>query len=83
MNSLRQFVNNNAVFTSIMIFIAMYASIQHMKPKLFYNADGSIRDFGVGYRNKTIIPVWLLSIILGIVSYLLVLYYLAHPQLFR
>lgn len=83
MNALRQFVNNNAVFSSIVIFAILYASIQYMKPALFYNTDGSIRDFGVGYRNKTIIPIWLLSIVLGILSYLIVLYYLAHPQLFR
>lgn len=83
MNSLRQFVNNNAVFAAIIIFIVFYGTIQYMKPNLFYNVDGSIRDFGVGYRNKTIVPVWLLSIIIGILSYLIVLYYLAHPQLFR
>ena len=83
MNSLRQFVNSNAVFSAIIIFVSLYATIQYMKPSLFYNIDGSIRDFGVGYRNKTIVPVWLLSIILGILSYLIVLYYLAHPQVFR
>ncbi len=83
MNSLRQFTNNNAVFSAMIIFITMYTTVQYMKPSLFYNIDGSIRDFGVGYRNKTIIPIWLLSIVLGIVSYLIVLYYLAHPQLFR
>ena len=80
---MRQFVNNNAVFSSIIIFIILYTLIQYVKPGLFYNIDGSVREFGVGYRNKTIMPVWLLSVILGILSYLVVLYYLAHPQLFR
>ncbi len=80
---MRQFVNNNAVFSSIIIFITLYTLIQYVKPSLFYNTDGSVREFGVGYRNKTIIPVWLLSVVLGILSYLIVLYYLAHPQLFR
>jgi len=47
----------------------------------FYKDDGSIRQFGVGYRNKTILPVWLLAIILGILSYLFVLYYLAYPRI--
>jgi hypothetical protein len=53
-----------------------------MKPALFYNIDGSIRHFGVGYRNKTIVPVWLLSIVLGILCYLAILYYITAPRLF-
>jgi hypothetical protein len=53
-----------------------------MKPACFYNNDGSIREFGVGYKNKTILPIWLLSIILGILCYLAVSYYIIHPRLF-
>jgi hypothetical protein len=53
------------------------------KPGFLFKNDGSIREFGVGYRNKTILPIWLLAIILGILSYLFVLYYLAQPTLFR
>ncbi len=80
---LRRFVSDNVLLVSIALFIALYSLIQYMKPALFYNIDGSIRHFGVGYRNKTIVPVWLLSIVLGILSYLFVLYYLAHPTLFK
>ena len=46
-----------------------------------YNEDGSLRQFGLGYKNKTIITGWLLSIILAILSYLFVLYYLDYPKL--
>ena len=46
-----------------------------MKPACFYNKDGSIREFGIGYKNKTILPIWLLSITLGILCYLAVIYY--------
>ena len=53
-----------------------------MKPGFLYKSDGSIREFGVGYKNKTILPIWLLSIILGILCYLAVMYYIAHPKLF-
>ncbi len=53
-----------------------------MKPVCFYNRDGSIREFGVGYRNKTILPIWLLSLILGILCYLAVLYFVSYPKMF-
>lgn len=42
---------------------------------MFYE-DGTIRDFGIGYRNKTICPVWLFAILLGTLCYLFVLYIL-------
>ena len=47
-----------------------------MQPAFLYNSDGSLRDFGVGYKNKTILPIWLLSIVLGILSYCFTRYYI-------
>jgi hypothetical protein len=44
------------------------------KPGFLYKEDGSIREFGVGTKNKTFMPVWLFSIILGILSYLFITY---------
>jgi len=52
-----------------------------LKPSFLYNTDGSLREFGVGFRRKTVIPAWFLSILLAILSYFLVLYYLAAPKL--
>jgi hypothetical protein len=59
----------------------MFGLIVMIKPAFLYNKDGSIREFGVGYKNKTILPIWLLSLILGIISYLMVMFYLATPKL--
>lgn len=49
-----------------------------IKPSFLYNKDSSLRQFGIGYKNKTILPLWLFSIILGILIYMLVLYYVTH-----
>jgi hypothetical protein len=78
---LRTFARNNTTLMSIIIFLGIFIIIQIMKPGFLYNSDGSIRNFGVGYKNKTILPLWLFSIILGILSYLLVLYYLVYPKI--
>jgi hypothetical protein len=51
------------------------------KPAFLFNMDGSIKQFGYGYRNKTIIPFWLLSYLLGVFSYLGVLYYITYPKI--
>ena len=78
---LRQFIRNHVPLVSIIIFIVIFMLVQLYKPLFLYNEDGSIRNFGIGYKNKTIVPIWLFSIILGILSYLFVLYYLAYPKI--
>jgi hypothetical protein len=77
---LRTFTRNNTTLAAIIIFLTIFGIIQMLQPGFLYNKDGSIRDFGVGYRNKTILPLWLFSIILGILSYVFVLYYLTYPR---
>ena len=71
---LRTFTRNNTTLVSIFMIIQM------LRPAFLYNKDGSLREFGIGYKNKTIVPLWLFSIILGILSYVLVLYYLVYPR---
>ena len=78
----RNFIRDNVTLVAIILFIIIFSMIQLSKPAFLYNTDGSIREFGVGYKNKTILPIWLLSIVLGIICYLIVMYYIAHPKLF-
>jgi uncharacterized membrane protein YozB (DUF420 family) len=78
---LRTFTRNNTTLVSIIIFLVIFMIIQMLRPAFLYNKDGSLREFGVGYKNKTIVPLWLFSIILGILCYVMVLYYLVHPRL--
>lgn len=77
-----KFVQKHILLTSIIIFLSMYIVIVCMKPAFLYNHDGSLREFGIGYRRKTVVPAWLLSIILGIMSYYIILYYSSWPRLF-
>jgi hypothetical protein len=76
---LRTFTRNHTTVVSIVIFLLIFGIVQLMKPGFLYNNDGSIREFGVGYKNKTILPLWLFSIGLGILTYVAVLYYLTYP----
>jgi hypothetical protein len=52
-----------------------------MQPAFLYDRNGALREFGLGKKNKTIIPIWLVSLVLAIFSYLFVLYYLTMPKL--
>ena len=77
----KNYIRQHITLIAIILFVIMFGIIVMIKPAFLYNKDGSVREFGVGYRNKTILPIWLLSLILGIVSYLLVMFYLASPKL--
>ena len=76
------YIRENATLVSIIIFLLIFGLIQMAKPLFLYNKDGSIRSFGIGYRNKTILPIWLLAIVLGILSYFVVIFYVANHKLF-
>ncbi len=73
-------IRQNINSVSIILFLILFTVINYFKPGFLYNTDGSIREFGLGYKRKTIVPVWLLSLTLGIVSYLFVLYYITIPK---
>lgn len=77
---LRTFTRNNTTLVSIIIFLVVFGIVQMLQPSFLYNIDGSLREFGVGYKNKTILPLWLFAIVLGILSYTFVLYYLTYPR---
>ena len=75
---LKNFVRIHKVNIAIVIFLAVFSTLHFLKPQLIYNDEGGFRPFGLGYRNKTVVPAWLVAIIIAIFSYLGVLYYLRN-----
>jgi len=73
---IRKYINT----FSIIIFLISFIILNYLQPGFLYNNDGTLRTFGLGQRKKTILPIWLLSIILGILSYLFILYYITLPK---
>ena len=75
---MKGFVRYHKLSISIIIFLVLFSIVHMMKPTMLYNDDGSFRQFGVGYRHKTVIPIWGVSMVIAIFSYLFVMYYLAY-----
>jgi hypothetical protein len=71
----KSIIRNNITSFSILLFVIIFAIIQIVSPSFLYNDDGSIRQFGLGTKKRTVLPIWLFAIILAILSYLLVLSY--------
>jgi hypothetical protein len=74
----KSFVRVNKTSIAICIFLAIFLAIHTWKPALFYTPDGGFREFGVGYKQKTVVPIWIAAIFLAILSYLAVMYYLMY-----
>ena len=68
-------LRKNKVGVAILLFICLYAIFYTLKPAFAYNEDGTLKPFGLGYTNKTVIPAWIVAIILGILCYYVVMVY--------
>ena len=77
MDSLKLLVRKNRLQFAIVLFLIIFTFIHIQKPSLLYEDDGSFRQFGVGYRKKTVVPIWLISIVVALLSYVMVSFYLA------
>lgn len=69
----KKFIRLNRVNIAILIFLLAFAVVHIYKPMLMYTKEGGFRQFGVGYKHKTVVPIWVVAIILAIFSYLAVL----------
>jgi hypothetical protein len=69
-------VRMNKTTYAVTLFLIAFTIFHTMKPSFAYGPDGEFRQFGVGYKHKTVLPVWTVSIILAILSYLMVMFYL-------
>lgn len=68
----KRFLRQNTVTLSIIVFLCLLGLVHFTKPAFIYNEDGGFRPFGLGYRHKTVIPIWVASIVLAVLAYLFV-----------
>ena len=57
---------------AILLFLFLFGVFHWIQPSFSYLSNGAFRPFGVGFRNKTVIPAWIVAIILAILSYVFV-----------
>tara|TARA_Y100000389_G_scaffold130327_1_gene127727 strand:- start:7001 stop:7270 length:270 start_codon:yes stop_codon:yes gene_type:complete len=69
-----QFLSKNLAMVSIIIFLLFFAILVIFKPSIAFDKNNIPRNFGIGYKKKTILPVWLLVIVFAIMSYLITIY---------
>ena len=77
----RNFVGRNIVAFAIIVFILAYLVIITYQPSFLYKEDGSLRSFGIGYKHKTVVPMWLVIIAMAIFSYMIIHYFLIYHRI--
>ena len=65
------------VQSAILIFLALFTLFHYTKPGISYDLNGAFRPFGIGFKHKTVVPIWVVAIILAILSYTFVLFLLS------
>ena len=82
MFDIKTIMNQNIVITSVILFIIIYGIIIYSKPNIIFNKDGSLRQFGLGKSNTTVLPAWLVSLIIAILSYFIILYSISYSKIY-
>jgi hypothetical protein len=68
-------MNIDKLYLSITLFISLYLIVNTIQPDFIYNhRQNTLRPFGIGYKNTSILTLWLVSILLAIFSYFIVIY---------
>ena len=74
MSDIGLFVNRNRLYLAILVYVSLFAlTCLFVKPPLMFLKSGELRQFGIGFKEKTVVPVWLFAFLLGIVSYVFTL----------
>ena len=77
----RRFMKQHIISFAIALYILVYVVLNRLKPNFLYTNSGVLRSFGLNYKNKTILPIWLVSIFIAILSYISLLYYITYPRI--
>jgi len=69
---MRRFIAKHVLLSAAALFVVLFSLLHVWKPSLIYMADGRFRDFGVGYKHRSILTGWGAAIVLALFSYIVV-----------
>ena len=77
---IKPYIREHKCFVSIIVFALLLSIVHFTKPAIVYREDGGFREFGVGYRQNTVVSIWVVTIVLAILSYIAVLTALTYMR---
>lgn len=64
-----EIIHTCPIKSSIIIYLLIIIIILILKPKTLFDNNGNSKQFGIGLKNKTILPIWLVFLLIAIFSY--------------
>jgi hypothetical protein len=62
---------NLRIQLSLLIYLVTITTVLYSRSTVFYKKDGSLKEFGTGGKGKTLLPLWLVILLLALLSYFL------------
>ena len=62
-------ISGNTIHISILLYLLTMIVIWILKPNMIFNKKGEAKEFGVGRNDRTILPLWLVAIVISIITY--------------
>jgi|AACY02.7.fsa_nt_gi hypothetical protein len=64
-----EIIHTSPIKSSIIIYLIIVIVILIIKPRTLFDNDGNSKQFGVGFNNKTMVPIWLVFLLIAVFSY--------------
>jgi hypothetical protein len=75
MENSKEFIIDNNIRITIVIYVFIMLTVIYFKPSLSYDENGNLKQFGIrDNKSNTIFPLWIIAIITAVFSYYLVLF---------
>ena len=56
---------------AVLLFVVLFGGLVWMRPRCWFHEQGGyLREFGVGSQDTTVFPLWVCSLLLGVLCYL-------------
>jgi hypothetical protein len=60
------------ILATLLLYLMGVMVILGLRPEAMFRADGTWKEFGVGGRDKTLVPFWLFAILWAFVSFAII-----------
>ena len=65
-------ISHHKIQLSIILYTFTIATIWVIKPSILFNENGNLKEFGVNRYHKTVLPFWIVVILISVISYFII-----------
>lgn len=66
-------IKHHPVLAAITLYCLLVVLVLHTRPSFVFRNNGTLKEFGFGNKARTMMPFWLLSLVLAILSHFIII----------